>query len=51
MHRTAVKKVVLEGVLDANDALAKANRQRRSTTTTTGPRGGRPRGKNRAYGA
>jgi hypothetical protein len=28
MHRTAVKKVVLEGVLDANDALAQANRQR-----------------------
>ncbi|MEJ7841585.1 MAG: hydrogenase nickel incorporation protein HypB [Rubrobacter sp.] len=28
MHRTAVKKVVLEGVLDANDALAEANRQR-----------------------
>lgn len=27
MHRTAVKKVVLEGVLDANDALAQANRQ------------------------
>ena len=27
MHRTAVKKVVLEGVLDANDALAKANRE------------------------
>ena len=28
MHRTAVKKVVLEGVLDANDALAQANRDR-----------------------
>jgi hydrogenase nickel incorporation protein HypB len=28
MHRTAVKKVVLEGVLDANDALAQANRER-----------------------
>jgi len=27
MHRTAVKKVVLEGVLDANDTLAKANRE------------------------
>ena len=27
MHRTAVKKVVLEGVLDANDALAQANRE------------------------
>ncbi|MGB3635783.1 MAG: hydrogenase nickel incorporation protein HypB [Rubrobacteraceae bacterium] len=27
MHRTAVKKVVMEGVLDANDALAHANRQ------------------------
>jgi hydrogenase nickel incorporation protein HypB len=27
MHRTAVKKVVLEGVLDANDALAQSNRQ------------------------
>src|SRR4028119_1135568 len=27
MHRTAIKKVVLEGVLDANDALAQANRQ------------------------
>jgi hydrogenase nickel incorporation protein HypB len=26
MHRTAVKKVVLENVLDANDALARANR-------------------------
>ncbi len=28
MHRTAVKKVVLEGVFDANDALAQANRTR-----------------------
>ncbi len=28
MHRAAVKKVVLEGVLDANDALAQANRTR-----------------------
>jgi hydrogenase nickel incorporation protein HypB len=28
MHRTAVKKVVLEGVLDANDALAQANREK-----------------------
>jgi hydrogenase nickel incorporation protein HypB len=28
MHRTAVKKVVLEGVLDANAALAQANRAR-----------------------
>lgn len=28
MHRTAVKKVVLEGVLDANDALAQANWER-----------------------
>jgi hydrogenase nickel incorporation protein HypB len=28
MHRSAVKKVVLEGVLDANDALAQANRER-----------------------
>ena len=27
MHRAEVKKVVLEGVLDANDALARANRQ------------------------
>jgi len=27
MHRTAVKKVVFEGVLDANDALAQANRE------------------------
>jgi len=27
VHRTAVKKVVLEGVLDANDALAQANRE------------------------
>ena len=28
MHRTAVKKIVMEGVLDANDALASANRER-----------------------
>jgi len=28
MHRTAVKKVVMEGVLDANDALAESNRER-----------------------
>ena len=28
MHRTAVKKVVFEGVLDANDALARANREK-----------------------
>ena len=28
MHRAAVKKVVFEGVLDANDALAQANRAR-----------------------
>lgn len=28
MHRTAVKKVVQEGGLDANDALARANRER-----------------------
>src|SRR3712207_3494370 len=28
MHRTAVKKVVMEGVLDANDALALANREK-----------------------
>jgi hydrogenase nickel incorporation protein HypB len=28
MHRTAVKKVVLENVLDANDALAQANREK-----------------------
>ena len=28
MHRTAVKKVVMENVLDANDALAQANRER-----------------------
>jgi hydrogenase nickel incorporation protein HypB len=27
MHRTAVKKVVLENVLDANDTLARANRE------------------------
>jgi hydrogenase nickel incorporation protein HypB len=34
MHRTAVKKVVLEGVLDANDALAQANRERFDATGT-----------------
>ena len=28
MHRTAVKKVVFEGVLDANDTLAQANREK-----------------------
>jgi hydrogenase nickel incorporation protein HypB len=28
MHRTAIKQVVMEGVLDANDALAQANRAR-----------------------
>ena len=28
MHRTAVKQVVMEGVLDANDALAQVNRAR-----------------------
>lgn len=28
MHRTAVKKVVVEGVLDAYDALAQSNRDR-----------------------
>ncbi|MDQ3567670.1 MAG: hydrogenase nickel incorporation protein HypB [Actinomycetota bacterium] len=28
MHRTAVKQIVMEGVLDANDALAQANRDR-----------------------
>ena len=28
MHRTAIKQVVMEGVLDANDALAEANRAR-----------------------
>jgi hydrogenase nickel incorporation protein HypB len=28
MHRTAIKKVVFEGVLDANDALAQANREK-----------------------
>jgi hydrogenase nickel incorporation protein HypB len=28
MHRAAVKKVVLEGVLDANEALAQANREK-----------------------
>jgi hydrogenase nickel incorporation protein HypB len=34
MHRTAVKKVVLENVLDANDALAQANRERFDQTGT-----------------
>ena len=28
MHRTVVKQVVMEGVLDANDALAQGNRAR-----------------------
>jgi hydrogenase nickel incorporation protein HypB len=28
LHRTAVKKIVFEGVMDANDALAHANRER-----------------------
>jgi hydrogenase nickel incorporation protein HypB len=28
LHRTAIKQVVMEGVLDANDALAQANRAR-----------------------
>jgi hydrogenase nickel incorporation protein HypB len=28
MHRTAIKQVVMEGVLDANDALAQANRDK-----------------------
>jgi hydrogenase nickel incorporation protein HypB len=28
VHRTAVKQVVMEGVLDANDALAQANREK-----------------------
>jgi len=28
MHRTAVKQIVMEGVLDANDALAQTNRER-----------------------
>jgi hydrogenase nickel incorporation protein HypB len=28
MHRTAVKQVVMQGVLDANDALAQANREK-----------------------
>lgn len=27
MHRTAVKKIVMEGVLDANDTIARANRE------------------------
>ena len=34
MHRTAVKKIVLEGVLDANDALAQANREQFDRTGT-----------------
>jgi hydrogenase nickel incorporation protein HypB len=34
MHRTAVKKVVMENVLDANDALAQANRERFDQTGT-----------------
>ena len=34
MHRTAVKQVVMEGVLDANDALAQANRARFDQTGT-----------------
>lgn len=34
MHRTAVKKVVSEGVLDANDALAQANRDKFDQTET-----------------
>src|ERR671928_1909263 len=34
MHRTAVKQVVLEGVLDANDALAQANREKFDQTGT-----------------
>ena len=34
MHRTAVKKVILEGVLDANDALAQANREKFDRTGT-----------------
>ena len=34
MHRTAVKKVVFEGVLDANDALAQANREKFDQTGT-----------------
>ena len=34
MHRTAVRKVVLENVLDANDALAQANRERFDQTGT-----------------
>ncbi|MGH3144358.1 MAG: hydrogenase nickel incorporation protein HypB [Rubrobacter sp.] len=34
MHRTKVKKVILEGVLDANDALAQANRDLFDATGT-----------------
>jgi hydrogenase nickel incorporation protein HypB len=34
MHRTAVRKVVLENVLDANNALAQANRERFDQTGT-----------------
>jgi hydrogenase nickel incorporation protein HypB len=34
VHRTAVKKVILEGVLDANDALAQANREKFDRTGT-----------------
>ena len=34
MHRTAIKQVVLEGVLDANDALAQANREKFDQTET-----------------
>lgn len=34
MHRTAVKKVVLENVLDANDTLAQANRTQLDQTGT-----------------
>lgn len=34
MHRTAIKQVVMEGVLDANDALAQANREKLDQTGT-----------------
>jgi hydrogenase nickel incorporation protein HypB len=34
MHRTAIKQVVMEGVLDANDALAQANREKFDQTGT-----------------
>ncbi|CAA9421303.1 MAG: [NiFe] hydrogenase nickel incorporation-associated protein HypB [uncultured Rubrobacteraceae bacterium] len=34
MHRTAVKQVIMEGVLDANDALAQANREKFDQTET-----------------